>query len=269
MRETSVKDVMGAMERLAPGSTAEDRDNAGLQVGDRAWPARSVWCALDPLPDVVLAAVQAGVNMLVTHHPLLFTPLKSLDLATPAGKILSLAISHRLAIFCAHTNLDRAPGGVNDVLAEQLGLLDVTGLGAPGEKDGLRPIGLTGTLPAPMSLAAFALFAQNALDTPRARFAGAPDMEVRKAAVCGGSGRSLLKEFFRSGAEVFVTGDLGYHDARQAEERGLALLDLGHFATERLIVPALANALGRELLKEGCDAVVSPCGIERDPFTWT
>ena len=117
------------MESFAPSRLAEDWDNVGLQIGDLNRPVETIRVALDPTPDVVDAAAKDGVDLLITHHPLIFYPLKVIDLDSPMGSIIQTAVLRRMAIFSAHTNLDSAAGGLNDILAHRIGLNDVKVLG--------------------------------------------------------------------------------------------------------------------------------------------
>lgn len=119
---TTVADIIGLMERLAPPRLAEEWDPIGLQVGHREWAAERVWVALDPLPAVVAAACRENIDLLITHHPLILSPLRNLDCSRLPGSILAMALQHRLAVFAAHTNYDSAPGGLNDLLAARIGL---------------------------------------------------------------------------------------------------------------------------------------------------
>ena len=118
----TVAEIIKIMDQLAPPLLAEEWDNVGLQIGDPRLPVRRIWVALDPSPEVVKAACQKEVDLLITHHPLIFRPLKSIDFETPGGSIIQMAAHRQLAIFSAHTNLDIVRDGVNDVLAQRLGL---------------------------------------------------------------------------------------------------------------------------------------------------
>ncbi len=122
--DPTVSDIIDVLESIAPQALAEKWDNVGLQVGDPGRPVKNIWVALDPTYQVVNAACHQKVDLLITHHPLIFKPLQSLDFSTPEGSIIDLAVRHRLAIFAAHTNLDSALGGINDVLAGRIGLDD-------------------------------------------------------------------------------------------------------------------------------------------------
>lgn len=129
----TVAQFVRILDRLAPPRLAESWDNVGLQIGSRNWPVKKVWTALDPLPEVVASACENEVDLLVTHHPLFFKPVKRIDCESTLGRIAEMALSRQLAIFCAHTNLDSVPGGVNDVLAERIGLCNIRGLAGGGD----------------------------------------------------------------------------------------------------------------------------------------
>lgn len=271
----TVRDIIGIAEELAPRELAESWDNVGLQVGSREWTVKNIWVALDPLPEVVTAACQAGVDLLITHHPLIFKPLKFIDCATPAGDIIHAALRHHLAIFSAHTNLDSAADGVNDTLARRIGLINLGALrqGEKGscETDGQGPqafqgLGRTGDLPRETTLAGLAGDIKKNLGLSSLVIAGDPDLLVSRVALCSGSGASLLGDFFASGAHAYISGDLRYHDARDVEAAGRGLIDIGHFASEHLMVEVLAGMLADRLVKCGPGVSVHACLLEKDPF---
>jgi dinuclear metal center YbgI/SA1388 family protein len=121
----TVNDIIGVMKSIAPPNLAESWDNVGLQVGDPQWPVQRIWVALDPIPEVIQAAIKQNIDLIITHHPLLFHPLKSINLSQPNSKIIADVISHQIAIYAAHTNLDKVTGGINDLLANKLQMMDV------------------------------------------------------------------------------------------------------------------------------------------------
>ena len=271
----TVGDIIKQVEGLAPAELAEPWDNVGLQVGSREWPVARVWVALDPLPQVVAAACRAAVDLLITHHPLIFKPLKSIDCTTPAGDIIHSALRHHLAIFSAHTNLDSAAGGVNDTLAQNIGLINLRALqqddrGERGRRGSDEPVvqglGRTGDLPHETTLAALARELKQRLDLEAVAIAGDPTLPVSRVALCSGSGASLLGDFFASNAQVYISGDMRYHDARDVETAGRGLIDIGHFASEHLVVDVLAEKLTDVLNKSGADIAVEACRLEKDPF---
>jgi dinuclear metal center YbgI/SA1388 family protein len=370
MHPTKVSDILGIINKIAPPVLAEPWDNVGLQVGDPTAAVTRIMVALDPVPAAVDQAISASCQLLVTHHPLVFTPLKRISTADQTGALLHRAIRHGLAVIALHTNYDVAAGGLNDLLADRLGLagsrpLKVTtrdelvkltvfvpathreqvlsalfrhggGIGrydqcsfrTAGEGtfrplDGAEPfigtvgsretvaeerlelllrrsaqgaavkallathpyeepafdlvpllnegvplgLGRIGELAGPVSLAEFAARVKECLGVSALRLTGDPTRQVRRVALCGGSGASLLHEAARQGAGVLVTGDVKYHDAREAEALNIALVDAGHFATERLMVAGVADRLRQELATRRLEAEVLPCTAETDPFT--
>ena len=135
--DPTVSDIISVMESLAPRFLAEEWDNVGLQVGNPTHRVKNIWIALDPTYAVVKAACRKKVDLLITHHPLLFKPLQSLNFSTPQGSIIDLAVQHQLAIFAAHTNLDSALNGINDVLADRIGVYGLKPLVATRENSSL------------------------------------------------------------------------------------------------------------------------------------
>ena len=280
----AVSDIIEIMDHIAPPSLAEEWDNVGLQVGDRRWAVRRVGVALDAGLGVVTAACQMKVDLLVTHHPLIFKPLMAIDCQTPLGTVLQKAIRHRLSIFAAHTNLDKSKGGLNDILARRIGLADCSVLDEGGGHDRgtfdpdaaaderLDPMsyheghGRVGRLSKSMALRDFALDVKQELNLDAIKVVGNPGLLVKKVAVCTGSGSSLLKAFFRSGAQVYISGDLRFHDARDVEAAGLGLIDIGHFPSEYLMVESLVKRLAQHISQNHFDVEVCACGNEKDPF---
>ena len=278
----TVSDIMALMEMIAPPELAESWDNVGLAVGGVAWPVEKIWIALDPSLEVVAAACAQHVDLLITHHPLILKPLSAIDDRMPIGRIAHMAIGHQLAIYCAHTNLDSVPDGLNDLLSQRIGLADLTGLlpghggGGPEGFDAAaaasnsaaapQGIGRVGRLPTAMTLPQLAVQVKSQLALERVRYCGDDALVVRRVAVCTGSGGSLMDLFFASGAEAFLSGDLKYHDARDAEDMGKGLIDVGHFASEHLMAAHVATRLKALATERGLTVSVDACQIERDPF---
>ncbi len=267
--KANVADIITMMDTIAPPDLAENWDNVGLQVGLTEWNVHKIWIALDPAPQVMAAACDSDVDLIVTHHPLIFKPLKSIDLNTAVGSIIRRAIQNKIAIFTAHTNLDAVSGGVNDVLAARIGLKNTSILEeTAGEKnsESRRGLGRIGELEEEMSLKDFSGIVREKLGLENIRIAGNPDLRVFKAAVCGGSGSGLMNHFFSSGAQVYISGDLGYHNARDVESANLGLIDIGHFASEHLIIDTVVKRLRKMTVDNRMDIGVEACMIEQDPF---
>ena len=246
---TTVGEILDFVETLAPESMKMDWDNVGLLLGSRAKPVTKILVALDPFEDVAREATDWGAELIVTHHPLFFRPARNLTDETGVGRTALLLSAHGISAINAHTNLDCAPDGVNDVLASRLGLANVeilnpVGTDAKGRPYGLVRIGEAAEQP----LAEFAAFVKRALSCPGVRFsdAGKP---VRKVAVGGGSCGSEIGDVIAAGCDTFVTADLKYNHFEEAKYRGLNLIDAGHFETENPICGVLEGIL-REAFPE-------------------
>lgn len=368
MTTPKVSDIVGIINKIAPFALAEEWDNVGLQVGDPAAPAERIMVALDPLPETIDAAISANCSLLLTHHPFIFRPLKKISLSDPHSALIVRAIRHDIAVAALHTNFDIAPGGVNDLLAERLGVLDcvplrVTGgdelakltvyvpkdhvesvhdalaqfggignysdcsfrsvgtgtfrplpgaqpfVGTVGNREYVEEVrlevllrrdeiapavkallkahpyeepafdlypllnkgvefgmGRVGRLATPMTLGDFALQVKERLNQQAVRVVGDLGRQVKKVALCGGSGASLVRDACFKGADVLVTGDVKYHEARDAEALGMGLVDAGHFATEHLMVRELTLRLEKEMAERGFVAQVFACERENEPF---
>ena len=268
----TVGDIIGIMERFAPLELAEAWDNSGLQVGHVDWPVKNIMVALDPTPDVLNSAIEDSANLLITHHPLIFSPIKSIDLGTPLGGMIASAIRNHMAVFSAHTNFDSALEGLNDILAARIGLknlsvLESRGLQPASLDENLNGLGRIGDLGRQSDLASLCRMLKQALHIETVRMIGPPELPINRVAICTGSGASLMAHFLSSDAQVFITGDIRYHDARKAEESGMALIDIGHFGSEHIMVKALVDRLTGSLAKLHQDVSVHACEVERDPFT--
>lgn len=242
MKICTVQTVADAVNRLAPRHLAEEWDNPGLLVGDPAAEVNKIVVCLDVLDDTITRTVDLGAKMIVAHHPLIFRPIKNVRLDLPLGKKIARLIKNDIAVFAAHTNLDIAQGGVNDVLAEKIGLTDVKMFG-----DEEFSLGRIGTLDKPMSAADFARRVKTALNAENVRLIDAGDFKISKVGLCGGAGAEFIQKAKFFGAQAFVTGDVKYHDAQAAIENKIHVVDAGHFATEFPIVHELAEYLREEL----------------------
>jgi dinuclear metal center YbgI/SA1388 family protein len=264
----TLADILRILERMAPPHLAEEWDNVGLQVGDPGREVGLVWVALDPSPNVVSAACRKGVGLLVTHHPLIFRPLKQINTGTPLGAVIEKALRHRLAVYAMHTNLDAATAGLNDLLAQRLGvqrLKPLVGREDPSARSG-PGIGRSGVLPVRLRLDELALEVKRRLGLESVRIAGDASRHMKRVVLSTGSGGSLLPLFLSSAADVFITGDLRYHDAREIEAAQRGAIDIGHFHSEHLMASAVAQRLRRALQRRRATIRVEACPIERDPF---
>ena len=240
----TVADILHFMESIAPPYMKEDWDNCGLLCGRKDKPVHKILVALDPFRNVIEEASTEGADLIVTHHPLIFrNALKAVNEDTETGRCLLTLMEHGIAAINAHTNLDLAPGGINDVLAATLGLEHITVIAPAGTDEAGQPYGLLrcGSLPE-QPLEDFLASVKKNLRCDGLRYVsnGKP---VRKVAVGGGSCADFMEEALAEGCDTFVTSDVKYNQFRTAFELGLNLIDAGHFHTENPAMPLLAAKL--------------------------
>ncbi|MRR53840.1 MAG: Nif3-like dinuclear metal center hexameric protein [Deltaproteobacteria bacterium] len=366
-----VLDIIEIIDTIAPFRLAEEWDNVGLQVGDPAAPVSRIMVSLDPGNEAIEAAVAAQCQLLLTHHPLIFRPLQTINFADPSGALIGKALRNSLSIVSLHTNYDIAEGGVNDLLAARLGVVSpvplsvneieslvklavfvpkgyeetvsqalfrfsgnignygecsfrVEGQGTFTPHEGAAPfigsigtreyaeetrievllrktdveaalaelmsvhpyeepavdlypllnmgarkgLGRIGMLKEPLSLEQFVARIKEEFAVEGLRYVGDGSRSLERVALCGGSGSSLLREAHSQGADVLVTGDVKYHDAHEALALGVALVDLGHFASELPMVEGLVSRLKSELRARDFVAELMVCTGEKDPFRY-
>ena len=259
--------IMNALERIAPRRLAEDWDNPGLLVGSYAQQVGRILVALDVDDAVVAEAIERKADLIVAHHPAIFRGIKQLRTDLPLGRRLAALLTHGIAAIAAHTNLDVARGGVNDVLAERLGLEKLSAFVITHQEDGVtESLGRMGTLSASMRIEDFARAVRERLGVSHVRLAAAAARPVRRVAVCGGAGAEFIDNAVRLGADVYVTGDVKYHDAQRAVEQGMHIIDAGHFGTEVPVLPVLAEHLRTELASEHGEIEIFVTDTQRDVF---
>lgn len=239
---TTVQDILSFLETIAPRSMKEDWDEVGLNCGRLDTPVRRVLVALDPFTAACREAKEMGADLLLTHHALLWKPGFLTD-ETAAGENALFLIENGIAHIHAHTNLDCAPGGVNDALAAALGLSGTAVVSPRGTDSAGRPWGLlrAGTV-ARQPLEAFLQTVKEALGCPGLRYVSG-GREVCRVAVGGGSRASEMADAANAGCDTFVTADVKYNQFWQARELGLNLIDAGHFYTENPVCAVLAGKL--------------------------
>ncbi|MGI6227643.1 MAG: Nif3-like dinuclear metal center hexameric protein [Peptococcales bacterium] len=362
------RDIIKVMEKLAHPKHAEKWDKIGLQIGDPSADVKKIMVTLDLTLPVVQEAIKEKVDLIIVHHTPLFNPLQSIRWDTPQGLLIKNLVENNIHLYCAHTNLDSTWGGVNDVLATKLELLDIevlapsweeeyikivvfvpkgyeeqvrsamsnagaghignysdctfelfgTGTFRPlegtnpfiGEKGQLEKVeefrletivpksklqeviqgmvaahpyeevaydlyplankgahsglGRIGNLAEKITLVELIEKLKAVLNIENVRYIGDLNRKVKRVALCGGSGASLIERAISKGAEVFITGDIKYHEAQDAENLGLALIDAGHFATEHPVIKIIADFLHQNLVSENIEIIESQ--INTDPI---
>jgi dinuclear metal center YbgI/SA1388 family protein len=363
-------DIIGLLNQLCPPDLAEDWDNVGLQVGDPTAVISKILVCLDAEEVAVHEALRLGAQLIISHHPLIFRPLSRLTPADMTGRVLFQAIKKDISIVSAHTNLDRATDGLNDWLAQRLGVMDVVPLeppesghfyklvvyvpsshqlavrqaafsagagqigsydqcsfnsqgigtfrgnqesepfiGIPGELETTEEIrfetilpgslvnkvisrvikahpyeevaydlirlenkrlviglGRVGQLEQTVSLQQFAEQIKIKLHLPALKLVGELQQQIKRVAVCGGTGMSLFSAAVRQGADCLVTADIKFHEAQRARAEGVALIDAGHFATEQIMVEELSKRLRKASRENQFNVEVIEMTAENDPL---
>jgi dinuclear metal center YbgI/SA1388 family protein len=363
--------ILMQLDRLYPPGWAQNWDKVGLQVGDAKAGISKILVCLDILPQVIEEANQQGAQLIICHHPLIFKPIDRLDICSPLGGLINSLIKTELNVYVAHTNLDAAPSGVNDLLAQKIGLTDVsilqpqteklnkvvvfvprehaqlvyenmaaagagrlgsyshcafysegTGTFKPkedskpfiGEKNHInrvpevrieslvsetklgavmaaiysvhpyeevacdiysvsnwgkgRGLGRLGSLPRQLTLGEFCVQLKQKLMLQGLRLTGNAQRTVSRVAVYSGSGGDAILFASRAGADVLVTGDIKYHQAHEAQALGLAIADIGHYHSERMIVKEMATNIRRLLKQAGYGVKVVVSQVEKDIFNF-
>ena len=240
---TTVADILNCLESIAPRSMKMDWDNVGLLCGSRRSQVTKILVALDPFEGVCQEAAAWGAELIVTHHPLIFQALKSITDETSIGRSIQLLCREGISAINAHTNLDCAPGGVNDRLATALGLsniqvIDPMGVDSEGQEWGLLRKGTV----TEQTLSDFLPTVKAALGCDGLRYVDG-GKSVHKVAVGGGACASELMDAYRAGCDTFVTSDVKYNQFWDAKDLGLNLIDAGHFYTENPVTGCLAEKI--------------------------
>ena len=237
------------MNSVCPEDLAEDWDNSGFQiaVSDGRKYGRCIYVALDITDRVIRNASAIGADTVVTHHPLFFDPLKTVSYDEPSGRYAVDLIRKGISVYSCHTNFDRMAGGMNDEIGRLLGVKEINIAGEDG-------YARCGDLPEPMAFDVFCGHVAKCLglDAHTFRLAGRAPQKVKRVCWCGGAGAEFASGMKNTGSDIFVTGDLKYHTAKEAAERGLTILDIGHFGSEKCFVGRMTELL-MENMPEGTE----------------
>lgn len=233
------RSVIDIMEEIAPQELMMDFDNSGLQCGDVDMEVQGILLALDCTDAVVDEALRLGANVIITHHPLIFHPIKKVDKSNRVGRLLLRLIENRIGLFAAHTNLDIADGGICDELAGMFGMTGVEKVDMTTEQDGYARVGDI----VPRTVAELAADAKEKLNAKYVRYTGDSGRVVSRLCVASGSGSSCFGKALEMGAECVISGDIKHDVALDFPAMGLDIIDAGHFATENIILPRLLRHL--------------------------
>lgn len=254
------KEIMECLERLAPGYYAYKWDNVGLLIGREDKEVGKIMLALDATAQVVRQAVEWEADMLITHHPLIFSGMKSITTGDFTGKRVYDLIRSDIACFAMHTNFDVM--GMADAVADELELKKCEVLEIAFKDDiAVEGIGRVGFLPFGMKLEECASYIKSRCKLPAVRVFGDPLQPVERIALVPGAGKSYVSHALEKGAHVLLTGDIGHHDGLDAVEQGLCIIDAGHYGLEKIFSTYMREVLQREL-----PTVLIKEAVETEPF---
>ena len=222
------------IEKKSPLCIQEPWDNSGFQIKFEAAPVNRVLTAMEITNQVIDEAVNLRAEAIVTHHPMFFKPIKEIYDNTVTGNYIVRLVQNRINVYASHTSFDKCDGGNNDYLAKLLHLCDIRIAG----EDGFCRIG-----------------------TVSVSFAGDLNSEVKTIGLCSGAGTEFASSLRRLGCDLFITGDVKYHDAQEAKESGLNILDIGHYGSEKIFTENMAD-----YLRNNTDLDIIESEVDLDPF---
>lgn len=235
-------EIISILQEQSPEKFACDWDNVGLLVGDFEQEVKKVYIALDATEETIAEAVKEKADLLVTHHPMIFKGLKKVNSRDFTGKRVIKLIENHISYYAMHTNFDVK--GMAELAAQRMSLtecqvLDITFQG----EQVLEGIGRVGYLPEEISLEACVRQVKDAFAVDTVKVFGDLAQKVRKAAICPGSGKSVIQHALKAKAQVLITGDIDHHEGIDAASQGLAVIDAGHYGVEKLFIPYIAQYL--------------------------
>lgn len=257
------KKLIDRFESFAPKTIAFTNDPVGLQIGNVNNDIKRVMVTLDVRPEVVDEAIKQNCDMIFSHHPLIFRPIKNLDLSNPQNQMYAKLIQNSILVYSAHTNLDVAKGGMNDWLTEAMGLNHVQ-MVYSNHYD--TNIGRIGVLPTPVTVEEFAKTLKKIFNLEGLRLVANDNKAmVKNVAVVGGDGGKFYPEMLKAGADVFVTGDVYYHTGHDMLADGINVVDVGH-NVEKICIPKLASLFNEWKANNDWEVEIIESTVNTNPY---
>lgn len=225
-------ELVAPIEAIAPRGSQEEWDNSGFAVGSPDAEVTKTLFALDCTESIIDEAITEGCDIIITHHPLIFRGVKSINPQTYIGRIIGKAIKHDIIIYSAHTNMDKAVPGVSTLMADKLSLTERKVLSAEG-------FGIVGNIAKPVDAVELLEIVKNKFNLNYIRHSSLLEEKINRIALCGGSGRDFIGDAMREGAQVYITGDIGYHEFYC--ENGFMIMDIGHYGSECEVLTLFAK----------------------------
>ncbi|AYD40964.1 Nif3-like dinuclear metal center hexameric protein [Clostridium fermenticellae] len=266
-----VIDVGNIMEEHVPSKFKESYDNVGLMLGDNNCEVSSILVALDCTLSVIDEAIRKNCNLILTHHPLLFKRPSNITTDTLLGKKIIRLIQNEINVYSSHTNLDSAKGGINDIVAGLLDLMNCETIEPSKvreDNDKISGIGRIGYVSEPLTLIELCDKVKMCLNVPYLRFCGNEAKLIKKLAVINGSGQSYFESAKNMGADCIITGDTSYHYVSDFSEEGIAVIDAGHFGTEWAGIEVFSRWLKNAIEFKGFKNSVLLSETNKDPYKY-
>ena len=251
----TVRQLYEIIDSLAPFASQMEGDNSGFLVGSASQEITGILFALDVTEPVIDEAVALGAQLIVTHHPLMFSPISTVTDSDYESRLIRRLTRENISLIAAHTNLDRAPGGINDTLAEYCGLSEITG----------EAFFRCGLLPVPLTAYEYADQLRERLHTD-VRLMGPGSAVIRKVGLCSGAGGDEWVRAAEAGCDAFVSGEIKHHFGLAMADSGVIGLACGHFATEEPGIRALAAALQKTINQVECNLRIFVSGVSAYSF---
>ena len=230
-----IKEFIKKFEAMYPTSLAFDGDNVGFLVGDRNAHITKVLATCDVDLAVVEEAIEVGANLIVSHHPIMFYSINRLTEMNPEQRTIRLMIENGISHYAAHTNLDTGAGGLNDLMAQMLGMEDTEVIDVVAKDErGVHGYGRMCTLKEPITMMDLMDKVMTVFETSGLKYTGNPESKVEKLAVNTGGGAGIMEECINAGCDTFITGDVKYNGYRDAFDRGMRIIDIMHFDSEKI-----------------------------------
>lgn len=252
--------IISKLEQLSPCFYAEDWDNVGLLLGDRKQQVNKIYVAVDVTDKVVEEAQLLGVDMIVSHHPMIFSAMKKINTDDFIGRRVVKMLANNICYYAMHTNFDVTH--MADLAADRIGLTTRSVLDVTYEGETFRAgIGKVGILPEEITVSRCAEMVKEQFGLEQVKIFGEPLHKVQTAAICPGSGKSVIDDAVKSGAQVLITGDIDHHEGIDAMAKGLTIIDAGHYGLEHIFVPYLVK-----YLEEECTGLEVLWEVKKEPF---
>jgi dinuclear metal center YbgI/SA1388 family protein len=264
---TSISKIMKILDQLAPFATAEAWDNVGMIIGNPSKQTTRILLALDLSDAVIDEAVEEGIDLIITHHPPIFKGLKHVTTMDPVGRKVIRCIENDIAVISAHTNLDKSgENGINQAIGEAFELEDMKLLVPEAEGVGF---GVVGKLPEPIKLEAFIHLTKQIFEIDALKItAYRPEEMIQSVAISSGASADFIGNALAAKADVFILGDLKYHEAQQVENTDLVLIDVGHYESEVFYLQTLKEKLDLHIMSQGYD-VMTMVSEQSQPVLFT